>query len=264
LIFKVICKMSSSQDAKTGDREKSDRRRRSGASRRRGPRGPRKSEDAEGGEERVKKERPASIPVSPEMVGRAAVGYITDIIRKGRFRFGFINVGAEEKPVGEVPRIYFNFEGVSDTDAFLRRGYPVEFTVQNDEQGRPFAAGVKLTAKGREMAAEKEAKLAQARAERGEAPRAPREPRERKPHEERLVVLKVTCQGKSEEKSIEFDVGQSVGKLKNVACTAFEAPIIYNVFHVTKENPKGEFLTKAIMSKMNHGDAIRLAEPEAK
>jgi hypothetical protein len=258
--------MSSSQDAKTGDKEKSTRRRSTGSGRRRNNRGPKKAEDATGaaGEttERVKRERPASIPVPPELVGKSAVGYVTDIVRRGRFRFGFINIGAEEKPVGEVPRIYFNFESLAESEPYLRRGYLVEFTVQNDEQGRPFASGVKLTEKGKELAKEREAKIAEQRAERGEAPkRAPRE--RRPPMEDRNVVLKVTCQGKSEEKSIEFNVAQSVGKLKNVACTAFEAPITYNVFHVTKENPKGEFLTKSVLSKMNDGDAIHLAEPAA-
>jgi len=256
--------MSSSQDAKTGDAEKSARRRRPTGNRRRFAGRPKRAEgeDAAPGtepRERVKRERPETVPVPPEMVGKAAVGFVTDIIRRGRLKFGFINVGAEEKPVGEVPRIYFSFENLAEPDSFLRRGYPVEFTIQNDEKARPFAAGVKLTAKGKELAAEKEAAIAQQKAERGDAPR--RAPRERKPQEERLVTLKVTCEGKAEEKSIEFNVAQSVGKLKNVACTAFEAPITYNVFHVTKENRNGEYLTKSVLSKMNDGDAIRLAEP---
>jgi len=258
--------MSSSQDAKTGDAaEKSARRRRPAGNRRR-PAGGRpkrtEGEDAAPGaepRERVKRERPATVPVPPEMVGKSSVGWVTDIIRRGRLKFGFINVGPDEKPVGEVPRIYFSFENLAETDSFLRRGYPVEFTIQNDEKARPYAANVKLTAKGRELAAEKEAAIAKQKAERGDAPR--RAPRERKPMEERLVVLKVTCEGKAEEKSIEFNVAQSVGKLKNVACTAFEAPITYNVFHVSAENPKGEYLTKSVLSKMNSGDAIRLAEP---
>jgi len=259
--------MSSAQQPTTGDKERNPRRRRPGGSRRRTT-GPRKSEgEATSAEPRVRKERPVSLPFPMELIGKKSVGLVAAIVRRGRLKFGFINLGLEEKPETETARIYFSFDHLSDADLFLRRGYPVEFVSLADEKGRPYANEIKLTENGKQVAAEREATISQQRLERSaeesSAPkreRAPRERRERKAVEPRPLSLTVTCDGKSGSKIIEFDVAQSVGKLKNVACTEFEAPIHYNVFHVAKEGQV--FLTKAILVTLSARDTIHLAEPK--
>ena len=260
--------MSSTQQPAAGDKDRNPRRRRPGSSRRR-PTGPKKEEGAVPSEPRERKERPASLPFPPELVGKKTNGLVAAIVRRGRLKFGFINLGLEEKAEGEATRIYFSFANLTEEDLFLRRGYPVEFVVLSDEKGRPYASDIKLTENGKVVAAEREAAITQQRLERGaeehSAPkreRAPRERRERKPVEPRLLVLRVTCEGKSETKAIEFDVAQSVGKLKNVACTEFEAPVHYNVFHVSKEAPAGVFLTKAILVTLSANDTLHLAVPK--
>lgn len=215
------------------------------------------------------------------MIGRNANGLVSTVVRRGRLRFGFISLGLEEKPDEESVRIYFSFDNLTEPDVILRRGYPVEFSVLSDDKGRAFASGVKLTAAGKTVAANREVEIAASKAERAAAnaslpPREPREkkerapreekapreprvraPRERKPVEPRLVVLKVTCQGSSDAKFIEFDLAQSIGKLKNVATTAFEAPVTYNVFH------NNVFLSRAITAELKANDTIHLGEPVA-
>jgi len=170
--------------------------------------------------------------------------------------------------------VYFNFENQADPTVFIRRGYPVEFTTKLDDKQRTSAFDVKLTEAGKVMAVEREASIAQKKAERiasGEADKGekkPRAARERKPRpprepvEDRFVTLKVTCAGFSETKNIEFNLAQSVGKLKNVALTAFGAPVTLNVFHVTSANPAGEYLTKAILNTLTANDTIHLGEPK--
>ncbi len=264
--------------------ERSNRRRRpTGGNRRRGPR---KTEGTEGetAAPRERRERPVSLPVPAELVGRNANGLVSTVVRRGRLRFGFISLGLEEKPDEESVRIYFSFDNLTEPDVILRRGYPVEFSILSDDKGRAFASGVTLTAAGKTVAANREVELAAAKAERAangipERVRAPRAPREEKPRverapreprepkervqrekkfvEPRLVVLKVTSANSSETKLIEFDLAQSIGKLKNVATTAFEAPVTYNVFH------KNVFLTRAITGELKANDTIHLGEPVA-
>jgi hypothetical protein len=43
----------------------------------------------------------------------------------------------------------------------------------------------------------------------------------------------------------------SIGKLKHSATVEFGAPIEYNVFRITPENPEGILLSKAMFSDMN-------------
>jgi len=262
----------SSQEAHTEDKKKSSFRRRrpsgDGNRRRRGPREPRDAPAAEGDADKPRTPRPPSVPVPPEMIGKHCVGIITAIIRRGRVKFGFIHIGDEKTPTTEAPRIYFSFQYLKDTSLILRKGYNVQFTVKKDEKDRPHAADIELTEAGKIGAAEREASIAQKRSEReasGEsAEHADRERRPRRPRkvlEEKNVVLKVTCDGVTGSKDITFDLNQSIGKLKNTASTAFEAPVTHNVYHVTKENPKGEFLTKAILSGLVAGDHVHLGEP---
>jgi hypothetical protein len=213
-----------------------------------------------------------------DLVGKKSVGFVTAVVRRGRLKFGFINLGPEEKPESETPRIYFSFTGLPEGEAVLRKGYQVEFVAAADDKGRPYATDIKLTEAGKKYATEREAAIAQQRIERaaeGGAPREPRErkerapreareprePRERRVVEERLISLNVSCEGKSEVKTLEFNANQSVGRVKNVACTAFDAPIEYNVFHVSSEAPQGVYLTKSLLVKLNSGDSIRLAAP---
>jgi len=265
--------MSSAQIPQSEDRKKNSRRRKpSGGSRRRAPKkdGESSGEPRAPREPRVKVERAPSLPVPSDLVGKRTVGLVSAIVRRGRLKFGFISLGTEEIAENESVKIYFSFESLSDPNLFLRRGYPVEFTVNLDEKGRSFASDIMLTAAGVTVAAEREAAIAQRKLERGaeekfdgpKKERAPREPRERKPLEEKPVVLKVTCEGKSEVKFIEFNMAQSVGKLKNIATTHFDAPVHYNVFHLSPAAPQGVFLTKSILVKLNTNDAIHLAEPK--
>jgi hypothetical protein len=203
--------------------------------------------------------------VPDEVVGQTKVGVVSAIIRKGRVKFGFINFGNGPEIDEAAPRIYFSFTNVAEADTVIRRGYIVTFKVAKDETGRPFADGVTLTAEGKVIAAAREIEVTQRRAERkeGDAPKAERAPRERKPVEDKFVNLSVTCEGKTGAKTIQFNAAQSIGKLKNIATTEFEAPVEYNVFHVTAENPDGVFLTKAILNTLAENSKIHLAAPKA-
>ena len=245
-------------------------RRRPNGGRRRGPRKPagEKAEGAvaEAAAPRERRERPESIPVPAAFVGQTKVGVVSAIIRKGRVRFGFINICAGPEIDENTPRIYFSFAQLADAATTIRRGYVVSFKVSNDEQGRAFAEYIALTEEGKKIAAAKEADIAQKRVERpvveGEAA-VKRAPRERRVAEDKLVTLNVTCEGKTGTKAIEFNFAQSVGKLKNIATTAFDAPVEYNVFHVSAANPAGVFLTKAILVTLGAGDQLHLAAPKA-
>lgn len=244
------------------------RKRPSGGARRRG-RGKAAAEKTEGGAEAVpreRKERPESVPVPPAFVGQNMVGVVSAIIRKGRVKFGFIHICPGPEIDESAPRIYFSFAQLADSAIIVRRGYQVSFLVSADEQERAFADNVALTEEGKKTAEAKEAEIAARKSERPatteDSERPKRAPRERKVAEERPVALTVTCEGRSEAKTITFNFAQSVGKLKNVATTEFDAPVEYNVFHVNAENPEGVFLTKAILLTLNPGDKIHLAAPK--
>lgn len=243
------------------------RKRPSGGARRRSGRG-KATEKAEGAADaapREKKERPESVPVPPSFVGQSKVGIVSAIIRKGRVKFGFINIGTGLEIDETAPRIYFSFAQLADSATTIRRGYQVSFLVSADEQQRAFADNVALTEEGKKIAAAKEVEIAARKSERPAAAedseKPKRAPRERKVLEEKLVALNVTCEGNTETKSITFNFNQSVGKLKNIATTEFAAPVEYNVFHVDASN-NHVFLTKAILVTLNAGDKIHLAAPK--
>lgn len=237
-------------------------RKRSSGSRRRGPRGP-KPEGTEAAAPRERKERPASVPVPESFIGQKKVGVVSAIIRKGRVKFGFINIGNGPEIDESAPRIYFNFDALADSDVTIRRGYVVSFKVSADEKQRAFAEDIALTEEGKKIAAARDQEIAARQAakpatEEGEKPK--RAPRERKPQPEKPVNVKVTCEGKTGVKDVTINAAQSVGKLKNVATTAWEAPVEFNVYHVA---PEGHvFMTKAILVSLNDGDSIHLAAPK--
>jgi len=264
--------MSSFQENQADD--KKERRRRPTGNRRRKP-----SEDAA---ERPKVERPPAVPFPSDLIGKNCTGIVNAVVRRGRIRFGFINLGNDEK-ANDVPRIYFGFEGIPE-DVHFRRGYPVEFVAKLDDKGRTNAVDVKLTEGGKSVAEEREKVIAEKRADRaaafaaaaaaghpieerkrkprpakGKGPRGPRPPREDRP-----LTIKVTCAGHTEAKMLEINLSHSVGKLKNIACTAFDAPMTYNVYHVTAENADGVYLTKSILNKFTANDAVHLAEAKEK
>lgn len=251
-----------------GEVDGRSRRRRSPGNKLRRRRGPRANgESKPEGSTRVRAERPESIPVPAEMIGQRKIGIVSVVVRRGKMKFGFISIGDDLKDEDKNPRIYFSFENLANAGDILRRSYIVEFMISKDDKDRAYASDISLTEEGKAIAVEREKVIAQKNAERAEdearnGPRKERAPRERKPREEKLVTLTVSCEGMSEEKSLEFNVAQSVGRLKNIATTAFDAPVHYNVFHVSAENPEGLFLTKAIMAALNPGDKIHLRAPK--
>ena len=255
--------------------EKKNDRRRPFSNRRRGPR-----KEKENNEENidnkqsiktVRKERPPSLPVPAELIGKKSVGVVTAVIKKGKVKFGFIHIGDGSKPNEEVPKIYFSFSEISDKSLILRRDYIVEFTSKLDEEGRSFASDISLTEEGKRVADEKEAAYAKRVLEKSteptkvpsEAPkreRRERPVRQRKQLEPKIVNLLVSIEGKKDEKSLEVDLNQSIGKLKATALALFDASGLYNVFRGE------EFLTKAILLTLNNNDKVRLvvAKEESK
>lgn len=253
------------------------RRRRAGGSRRRRPI---KKETTESEEEvaevtRERKERPAHVPsveVPSDLIGKAAVGEICDIIKRGRGKFGFIYIGEGEFSRSETPRIYFNFKDYDDKVYLPRRGYSVEFVCKTDESNRPYAAEITLTAKGLEQAQAREAKISS-----DGAPKVIREvdvieaetekisARRRRPRrnfDDRSISLVVQCDGKGDEsKIIDAKLSQSIGKLKHSATKEFDAPHSFNIYcQITPANPEGILLTKAILKQMADNDVIYLKE----
>lgn len=222
--------------------------------------------------EKPKRERAPIVPVPADLIGKTIIGTVDTVIRRGKFNFGFITPGTEAKVDEKTPRIYFNPSLVGEESLVLRRGYTVEFTVELDEEKRSVAKNIKLTAEGAKAKEEREAEIAQKRAERqqqkekeggeqegekkDDANRRQRRPRKRV--EGRKVTLKVKVEGNAEEKTVEIGVNQSIGKLKSLAVTATGASTDCSVYHVSAENPTGEFLTKAILNKLNDNDTILL------
>jgi len=265
--------MSSFQDTQAEEKKKNPRRRRTGGGTNRSHTPP-DGEEKPAGERasRPKLERPPAVPFPPELIGKVSVGIVSTVVIRGRLKYGFISLGTEEKETD--PRVYFNFENQADPTVFIRRGYPVEFVTKLDDKQRTSAVDVKLTEAGKTVAAEREASIAEKKAERAategteQRERKPRAGRERKPRpprepvEDRFVTLKVTCDGHTESKNIEFNLALSVGKLKNVALTAFDAPVSLNIFHVTAAHPEGEYLTRTIMNQLTTNDTIHLGEPK--
>jgi len=232
--------------------------------RRRGPRKP-AAERTEGEKEGSPREARAprvSLPVPPEFFGTSKEGKISHVKKEnGVDKFGFIYIGEGSE---DLPRIYFNSEEWKEADFVARKGYSVSFVCAKDERDRAFASGVKLTAAGKVQAAEREANIAQSNSERKasgieDVKREPRERRERRPRREntdtRTVTLKVTCAGFPGEKEVIANLGESIGKLKHAATSAFEAPITQVVYC------KGALLTRQVLTDLKDGDSINLAEP---
>lgn len=269
-------------EKKTRPRGGSDRRRRPQGTRK--PRAPRPAkeetapkvvETTEVTAEKPKRERAPIVPVPSDMIGKTITGTVYTVIRRGRFNFGFITPGTDGTVDEKTPQIYFNPSCLGDAGLVLRKGYTVECTVELDEEKRSVAKNIKLTAEGVKAKEEREAEIAKKRAERQQqAPAAQPEKKEeaaeekkdaprrqkriRKRPEGRTVTLKVKVEGGNDEKSIEANVSQSIGKLKSIAVTATGAATDCSVYYVSAENPKGEFLTKAIFSKLNDNDTILL------
>jgi hypothetical protein len=235
--------------AEKGDRPRSNRRRGPRRPGGRGGGGSRRRSEEGGDHDGEKREHPPSVPVPPEFVGKKKSGKIQDIVKRGRGQFGFILIG--DGPRSETPRIYFNFKDFIETKFPPRRGYLVDFKVSEDEEKRICATEVKLTEEGLKEAEEREVAFQQRLIAEGKTPKERVEPR--------TINLKVTCHGKSGEKTISTKVNQMIGKIKHTAITEFECPVEYSVFcHITPENPEGVLLTKKILSEMNDGDLIHL------
>jgi hypothetical protein len=256
------------------------------SSRRRSPRrrGPRKDqkkkevtvegEKPTGGIKREMRDsapRPVSLPIPSEMVDKPITGNITAIIKRGRLKFGFIHLGEVSEIDEDAPRVYFSFAELTDEKITLRKGYHVQFICKVDDKDRQYAAGITLTEAGVKLAAQREDEIEKNRSvrvapsdkverserpERAERERKPRERKERKPVEEKNVTLMVKCVGYDEMKEITFNVNESLGRLKNVATSAFGAPISYNVYY------DNVFLSKSILLELGDKAVIHLAAPK--
>lgn len=151
-----------------------------------------------------------SPPVPASMIGTTVSGKICDVVKRGRGQFGFIFIGEGSR--SETPRIYFSFKDYSDTGFPPRRGYLVEFECAEDDTKRAYACNVRLTAEGIKEATDRDLKYQSNPDNKKESTG---ERRVRKPRKDlaegRSVVLKVTCEGKSESKQVTADVTQSIG-----------------------------------------------------
>lgn len=284
----------SGQEETTSDRRRPKRR----YNRRKSPKKTATTETAAAAAPAAPRAPRVVIPIPAELFNKPASGVVSEVITRGRGRFGFINIGDTQAGSRETPRIYFHFSEFKETDFRPRRGYLVEFHVNRDETDRAFASDVTLTAEGRVAAAERSARAeaqraaapapaaapAEPRAKKAAAPaaaapapaeRKPREPRERvegeareprkrrerrtNPEDDRSIDLRVTCQGFAETKVVTAVISQSIGKLKHSATEAFGAPIEYNIFSAPNaEFPLGQFLTKAILRTLSNNDAVHL------
>lgn len=267
--------------APAGGARKSSNRKRSSK-----PRGPRPEgeagADAEPRAPREKKERVPDVPLPESLIGTVAFGRVSDVIARGRDRFGFIFVTPENHVPGpddhknqfqgfvHFPRIYFNNSEWKEENSKIRKNDLITFTPQKDDKDRPFASSITLTPAGREEAAKRDAAFAAQAKELAERP--PREPRaasekgpakrrERKERvvDERTVNLNMTCvdfPGVSKE--ITAVLGESIGKLKHTGITVFEgARVELKVFY------KNELLTRAILLTLAEGETLHLGEDVA-
>ena len=217
-----------------------------------------------------KRERSPLVPPPSESFGQRVIGVVNTVIRKGKLNFGFLTIGSAEATVDEsTPRIYFNPSCVAEEGkVILRRGYTVEFTVEKDEQSRAIAKDIKLTPEGAKTRDEREAAIAERRAERQQVQKEekvsteikteenkegrgkPKRVRQRK--EGRKITLNAKAEGCSEEKTVEINVNQNIGKLKVMASKELGITAETSVYF------NGEFLTKAILRKLNDNDTIVL------
>jgi len=75
------------------------------------------------------------------------------------------------------------------------------------------------------------------------------------------MTLKMTCEGKNEEKDVIFNLTESIGKLKILATEAFEAPANYIVYYVASDKTPGVYLTKRILYRLGDTANIHLGPP---
>ena len=248
-----------------------------GGERRRRPRTRKPQEPkTESEEPREPREPRVSVPVPNELIGKVAKGTVSFI----KTAFGFIELddGDSEKPREGLPRIYFKRKDFTDEKFQARRGYLVTFTVSKDED-KIFASDVKLTTAGQasavainEVIAKKkeEAKALKAQAaaekkpatttttgENGDIAKKARRPRK---SVERVVKVKVTSDGKSEEVTIDLILKKQtkLGQVKAIACKAIDVPLNYNIY--SQSNGESVFFTKAILNKLQDGGHIHLKE----
>jgi len=217
------------------------------------------------GDASQKRERPASYSWPADSIGKSLTGTVVSVIRRGKFNFGFVSLStAEDFFDHKHPRVYFNPSHVGTPGLYLRTGYQVQFTATNDEEGRSVATNITLTEQGTKTKAEREESIAKKRAERQQAEqsgevsdkdnRRRRPPRRIRPVVDgKKVALKVTCEGNQETKSVEADLGHSIGELRTNAAALFNAPSNYGIY------TGGNFLNKTTYGKLNDNDVIHLA-----
>ncbi len=222
--------------------------------------------------------------VSDSLVGKTVTGTIEKVIyAKAKFGFIYLNDG---KPLTDnTPRIYYSFKNYTNLPDFPPKvSYEVEFQVEKDESGRTFAGNIKLTAAGMAAAVARKETLAKREAEsksksegqaaakaakkdaaaggaavatkdgEGEKKKKTKKPRKKvDPATLKSVVLKATCDGKSETKDVPATIGVSLGALKVAATTAFGVADTYKIYTAS-----GELLSRTIFKGYNDGDKIHL------
>ena len=246
-------------------------------------RNPPKKAAAEGDAPRTP--RAPATPVPENLVGTTAFGRVSDVMNRGRERFGFIYITptdnyvapAEEGKSGlalysSLPRIYFNgVEWKEGADTKARKNDIVTFKIVKDAKDRPYASEMTLTAAGKAAAAARDAAFAEAqknapaKAPKAEGAEKPKRERKERPKDERTVALSLTCEGfPGQSKEIVACLGESLGKLKHTGITAFGGGgetdptlIEFKVYY------KGEALTKATLTTLSPGETIHLQAPKA-
>jgi hypothetical protein len=212
-----------------------------------------------------RRDPPPADSMPADTIGKTLTGTVVSVIRRGKFNFGFISLStADDFFDHKYPRVYFNPSHVGTEGLFLRTGYQVQFTATNDEEGRSVATSINLTEQGTKTKAEREESIAKKRAERqqaeenGEATeeRPKRRTQQRRPRpvvDGKKVTLKVTCEGHQDTKSVEADLGHSIGELRTNASALFNAPSNYGIY------TGGNFLSKVAYNGLNDNDTIHLA-----
>jgi len=220
-----------------------------------------------------KPERPKReyIDVPADMIGTKQVGIVSVVVRKGPVRFGFILIGdgVDVDAVEKAPRIYFSFSNIKESGLIMRRGYLVTFTCKKDDKDRTFADEIELTEEGKTIQVAREERIAQRKAENPDGDRPARQKKVRAerapPPEPRMVKLRVSCEGMgNEEKVVEVNAAQSVAKLKNAACTAFNTSLDLNVYFVPSAGlSEMTFLSREQKAALADNDRIHLAAKKA-
>lgn len=198
-------------------------------------------------------QRPESKPLPEGIVGTKVVGIINSIVRRGRARFGFILIGENSELDSDAPKVYFDFNHLTDSSVTLRRGYVVSFTPVKDDQDRVHAEDIELTESGKKIAEVKEAEIAKRKEEDPDYGKRPYQRNfQKKPLVDKTVTLKVTCDGKKDEKTVQFNLTESIGELKRTLIEAFGSSPDFNLFFVIDENTKKP-LNKRFLLKLEDG-----------